>query len=178
MSRREGRARLVALAGAWLSVWLGGAAGAQSAPGLSGDRLQRMSPAELDQLYRSAQPGLQPRGKVRGVPIVSPGKAFGPVASRATRVVWQGKVFRDDGATAVNRFFGLRVIEGNLYQGTSWLDGRPSLILDYEKTSVVYGRYRDEIRQVAPGLYLGVMYARKPNGPVFTRYFAFETPTG
>jgi hypothetical protein len=134
-----------------------------------------MSPAQLDALYRAAAPGPQPRGRVRGVPIVSPGRALGPAMSKAARVVWQGKVFRDDGTTAVNRFFGVRAVAGNLSYAPSWLDGRPSLVLDYQGTSLVYGRYRDEIRQVAPGLYLGVMFARTASGPEFTRYFAFET---
>lgn len=145
-------------------------------PALTGDRLLRMSAAELDQIYRSVAPGTQPRGKVRGLPIVSPGTPQGPSRSRAARVVWQGKVFRDDGVTAVNRFFGVRAIAGNLYYAPSWLDGRPSLILDYQGTSLVYGRYRDEIRQVGPGLYLGLMFARTREGAAFTRYFAFETP--
>jgi hypothetical protein len=148
---------------------------ASAAAALTGERLQTMSAAELDTLYRNAGPGVQPRGRVRGIPIVSPGKKMGPAMSRAARVVWQGKVFNDDGATAVNRFFGVRAIQGKLSQGTSWLDGRPSLILDYQGTSVVYGRYRDEIRQVGPNLYLGVMHARDPAGPILTRYFAFET---
>ena len=65
----------------------------------------------------------------------------------AARLIWQGKVFSDDGTTAVNRFFGTSVVSGNVYQGKSWLDGRPSLILDYQGTSLVYGRYRDEIRR-------------------------------
>ncbi|GAC1467784.1 MAG: hypothetical protein NVSMB9_09780 [Isosphaeraceae bacterium] len=141
----------------------------------TGDLLQKLSPSQLDQLYRSAGPGILPAGKVRGVPIVLPGKPLGPSLSRATRVVWQGKVIRDDGLTAVNRFFGVRVIEGNLCLGSSWVDGRPSLILDYQETSLVYRRYRDEIRQISPGLYLGVMHARTSNGPAFTRYFALET---
>src|SRR4051794_34552007 len=98
---------------------------------------------------------------------------MGPTMSRAARVVWQGKVFSDDGASAVNRFFGAKVIRGNVYQGKSWLDGRPSLVLDYQGTSLLYGRYRDEIRQVAPGLYLGVMYTRTSKGVEFNKYFAF-----
>ena len=135
-----------------------------------------MSPAELDAaLPKRGTPGPQPRGRVHGIPIVSPGSPMGPTMSRAARVVWQGKVFRDDGRTAVNRFFGVRAIQGNLSYGPSWLDGRPSLILDYQGTSHIYGRYRDEIRRVAPGLYLGAMYARTKSAPTFTRYFAFET---
>ena len=66
------------------------------------------------------------------------------------------------------------MIQGNLYNAPSWVDGRPSLILDYQGTSLVYGRYRDEIRQVAPGLYLGAMFARAEPRPTFARYFAFE----
>ena len=150
-----------------------GALGQAAVQGVTGERIQHMTVGELDQLYRSAGPGVQPRGKVRGFTIVSPGKALGPVMSKSARVVWQGKVFRDDGTTAVNRFFGMRMIQGNLAYGTSWLDGRPSLTLDYLGTSRVYGRYRDEIRQVGPNLYLGLMYDR--TGPKFTRYFAFET---
>jgi hypothetical protein len=180
----KGKARgvlaAVAGAGAWLAA-VGAPArvaeGQTPAPQvLTGDRLLLMSAAELDALYRAVGPGIPPRGKVHGLPIVSPGSPSGPTMSRAARVVWQGKVFDDDGAGAVNRFFGARMIRGNVYQGASWLDGRPSLVLDYQGTSLVYGRYRDEIRQVGPGLYLGVMFARTRSGtPKFTRYFAFET---
>jgi hypothetical protein len=182
------RAGWRAIAGAWLAAsGLPGHVRAQSvstpstvavpavtAVTVTADFLVRMSPGELDHLYRSASPGLLPRGKVRGIPIVAPGSSLAPVMSRGARVVWQGKVFRDDGRTAVNRFFGVRMIQGNLYSGTSWIDGRPSLVLDYQGTSLVYGRYRDEIRQVAPGLYLGAMFARTEPVPTFTRYFAFE----
>lgn len=100
---------------------------------------------------------------------------MGPRMSRAARVVWQGKVFSDDGTSAINRFFGIQIIRGKVSQGISWLDGRPSLLLDYQGTSLLYGRYRDEIRQVAPGLYLGVMFTRTSRGVEFNKYFAFET---
>jgi hypothetical protein len=145
-----------------------------TAPAVTADRLVRMGPAELDALYRASGPGAAPRGRVRGIPIVAPGSRFAPAASRAGRVVWQGKVFGDDGGSAVNRFFGVRAVRGRVYHGPSWVDGRTSLVLDYQGTSLVYGRYRDEIREVAPGLYLGVMFARTQPAPTFTRYFAFE----
>ena len=41
-----------------------------------------------------------------GPPDRLPGAKIGPRASQAARVIWQGKVFSDDGTTAVNRFFG------------------------------------------------------------------------
>ena len=48
------------------------------------------------------------------------------------------------------------------------------MILDYEGTSKVYGHYRDEIREVAPGLYLGLMYDRTTNPASLKMYFAFD----
>ncbi len=190
--RRRGRAGWLTLAGACLASNLTATAEARvavaAAPpayppgianpapgGVTADALVRMDSSELDRLYRGANPGIQPRGRVRGVPIVSPGSPIAPTLSRGARIVWQGKVFRDDGRTAVNRFFGVQAVRGNLYYGTSWVDGRPSLVLDYQRTSLVYRRYRDEIRQVGPNLYLGVMHTRTEPVPTFTRYFAFET---
>ena len=51
-----------------------------------------------------------------------------------TRLVWQGKIFKEDGTGAVNRFFGVRMIKAEVYPGESWLDGGSSLILDYQNT--------------------------------------------
>ena len=181
-AKRRGRASLITLAGACLASNVPATAEAQapsvmatSPAGVTAESLVRMDAGELDRLYRNAYPGVQPTGRVRGLPIVSPGSPIAATLSRGARVVWQGKVFRDDGRTAVNRFFGVQAVRGNLYYGTSWVDGRPSLVLDYQGTSMVYGRYRDEIRQVGPNLYLGVMHARTEPAPTFTRYFAFET---
>jgi hypothetical protein len=42
--------------------------------------------------------------------------------------------------------------------GPSWLDDRPCVVLDYSRSSVVAGWIRDEIREVAPGLYLGLVW--------------------
>jgi hypothetical protein len=91
-----------------------------------------------------------------------------------TRLVWKGKVFDPVGGAAVNRFFGLPMIRAQVLQGQSWLDGAPSLVLDYSRTSRIYAQNRDEIRQVAPGLFLGLMYARTSPQPTFRMYFALE----
>lgn len=135
------------------------------------DDLVGLSGPQLDQLYRQSGPGRVPAGKVRGRALY-PDTRFGAARSRAAKAVWQGKVFRDD-STAVNRFFGLRMIEGRVYPGASWLDGNASMILDYQGTSRVYGSYRDEIREVAPNVYLGLMYARTEPTPTLKMYFAF-----
>ena len=139
------------------------------------DQLVRMTSGQLDALYRQAGPGAVPQGRVRGQALVSPGSRLAVPLSRGARVLWQGKVFHPDDSTAVNRFFGVRMIRGRVYPGSSWLDGRPSLILDYQGTSLVYGNFRDEIRQVGPGLYLGLMYARTSPQPALRAYFAFQS---
>jgi hypothetical protein len=46
--------------------------------------------------------------------------------------------------------------------------------MDYHETSRVWVDVRDEVREVAPGLYLGRMYRRKPCGPEFQFFFALE----
>ncbi len=137
--------------------------------------LARLTPAQLDALYRASTPGPMPSGKVRGRALIAPGSTFAGPLSAGSRLAWQGKVFNNADGSAVNRFFGVRAIRGRTYAGSSWLDGRPSLILDYAGTSRLYAANRDEIRQVAPGLYLGLMYARTSPSPTFKMYFAFQS---
>ena len=145
-----------------------GAATLDSAKGLIS-----YTPAGLESLYRTAQPAVPQPGWLKGQPLVKPGTRAGAIASKGARLVWQGKRFKADG-TARNRFFGLPMIQGKLTEGTSWLDGQPTLVLDYAETSLLYRPYRDEIREVAPGVFLGLMFDRRTNPPKFVRYFALE----
>lgn len=132
------------------------------------------SEAELLNLFRQGVAIAPPVGKVRGTPLIRPGTALGPHLSVAGRGVWQGKVFQDD-ATVVNRFFGIRSVRAKVSTQPSWIDGAPALVLDYQDTSRIYARYRDEIRQVAPGLLLGVMFDRCAPGRPIERFFVLET---
>jgi hypothetical protein len=140
----------------------------------SAESLAVLSPAQLEALYRQSPAGSLPQGWVRGTPLLRPGTAGAGVRSRVGRVFWQGKWFDSQSSTATNRFVGLPVISGRTGLGPSWLDGRPSLILDYNGTSRVYGPYRDEIRQVGPGVFLGLMYDRRIHPPRLVRMFVLE----
>jgi hypothetical protein len=140
------------------------------------DQLIGMTPAQIENVYRQGTAVAIPPGRVRGTALLAPGTRRARVVSRGARLLWQGKVFEPGEATAVNRFFGMRVIRGQLYEGPSWLDGRPSLVLDYIETSRIYADNRDEIREVAPGLFLGLMYNRTTSPPTLQMYFALETP--
>jgi hypothetical protein len=148
----------------------------QLPPPVSLDQLLSMSPAQIESVYRQGTAAAIPPGRVRGTALLAPGTRRARLVSRGARLLWQGKVFESDEATAVNRFFGMRVIRGQLYQGPSWLDGGPSLVLDYSQTSRIYADNRDEIRQIAPGLFLGLMYNRTTSPPELSMYFALETP--
>ena len=170
---------------AWVGVVLGLLAGSTargqepaqpgfaSGPAMTMEQIVRMSPEALDALYAQGVATAIPAGRVKGHALVAPGKRWAVPASKGARLVWQGKVFDPSGDGVVNRFFGLRMIRGNVYLAESWRDGQPALIIDYKDTSRVYARYRDEIRQVGPGLYLGLMYTRT-NPPELKRYFALE----
>ena len=172
--RVAGIGNAVVLAWAWLA---GGPAHAQSrdpAAGLTLEGLVGMDREALDALYAQAGPGPIPDGRARGRLLARPGSRLARPISNAARVAWQGKVFLPERQMAINRFFGLRMIRANLAYGPSWRDGRPAIILDYAETSRVYARNRDEVREVAPGLYLGLMYARTCPEPSLKLYFAIE----
>jgi hypothetical protein len=160
------------------SMAVGEARGQGPAPapstGVTLDALLRMSPAEIEALYGQGTAVALPTGRVRGTALLAPGTWRARPLSRGARLFWQGKVIEPDQSTAVNRFFGMRMIRGRLSQGPSWLDGAPALILDYSQTSRIYARNRDEIRQVAPGLFLGLMYDRTTAPPRLSMYFALE----
>jgi hypothetical protein len=148
-------------------------AGAQT-PAVSVGQLLRMSGPELDALYRQGSVAGIPPGRVRGTAILAPGTRRNEAMARGTRLVWQGKVFDPAESSAVNRFFGLPIVRAQVYQEQSWLDGAPTLVLDYSRSSQIYAQNRDEIRQIAPGLLLGLMYARTTPQPTLRMYFVLE----
>ena len=118
-------------------------------PAVGVAQLLQMSGTELEALYRQGSVAGMPPGRVRGTAILAPGTRRNQAIARGTRLVWQGKEFNPTESSAVNRFFGLPVVRAQVYQEHSWLDGAPTLVLDYSETSRIYARNRDEIRQVS-----------------------------
>ena len=123
--------------------------------------LLAMSQNELDHLFRESEPGPIPEGKGEGTAIVAPGTAAAKVMARLAHwLFWQGKVFNPASSDLKNRItpFGIRSIRAQVYLDESWLDQRPTIVLDYSKSSFVAQKIRDEIREVGPGIYLGKVY--------------------
>jgi hypothetical protein len=123
--------------------------------------LTGLSQAELDDLFRRSPAGDLPDGDALGTAIVAPGSELeGPVLWLTRWLAWQGKVFDRSRATLLNKVgpLGLHLIRARVYVAPSWFDNQPAIILDYSRTSLLARRVRDEIREVSPGTYLGIVY--------------------
>ncbi|WP_327707005.1 hypothetical protein [Streptomyces decoyicus] len=139
------------------------------------DELLTLSRAELDRLFRAGHPGAIPRGEGRGTVLTARGaKVSKAVAKLALLLAWQGKVFDRDGGGLRNRVtpFGIRAIRAKVYRDESLLDGGDCIVLDYSRTSLVAHRIRDEIRQIGPRLYLGIVYWGRRRILTFSLHFA------
>ena len=125
------------------------------------NQLMNMSRSQLDDLFRQIPAGDIPNGEAQGTAIIAPGTQIEEAAAKFIHLfVWQGKEF--DAAQGVLRNeilpIGLKAVIAKVYQDTSWFDGKECVALDYSQTSIIAHWIRDEIRQVAPGLYLGIVY--------------------
>jgi hypothetical protein len=124
-------------------------------------QLMEMSQQELDELFTRSAAGPIPDGPAKGTAIIAPGTRFSDeIAQIINLFAWQGKTFDAARGTLTNKIsaLGLNAIIADVYKGDSWLDHKECIILDYSKTSLLARRVRDEIRQVAPNLYLGKVY--------------------
>ena len=116
---------------------------------------------KLDDLFRSSPSGRIPVGDSEGTLIFAPGSALAVPVSRLVRMTaWKGKIFDPNTATLRNKVgpLGTLAVTGNVYAGPSWLDASPAIILDYSHTTSMARWIRDEIREVAPGVFLGLVY--------------------
>lgn len=131
--------------------------------------LLRISGPDLDDLYRGGTVIEIPRGPGAGTAIFAPGRAVGRLLAKITaRAAWQGKVIDRDGTRLVNLVSPLRrrAIAAKVYEADSWLDGDRAIFIDYSETSMVARWVHDEIREIAPDLYLGLVYVRSRRLPL------------
>lgn len=124
-------------------------------------QLLKMSQKELDDIFTASEAGPIPDGQADGTAIVAAGTSFtDEIAKFINLFAWQGKVFDAKAGYLKNRIgpFGLNAIIAKVYKAPSWLDGKECIVLDYSDTSLVAHWIRDEIRLIAPNLYLGKVY--------------------
>lgn len=140
------------------------------------DALVRMSREELEALYCQAPPAPMLDGYYRGKSIRWAGTCLAVPDSKMTGCLWKGKHFDSCSNSLTNQWCcGVKNVHAHVCCGDSWLDGKPALIMDYRGVSPVVWRHgRDELREICPGLYLGVMFKDKCPEPKFVRFFALE----
>ena len=127
-------------------------------------QLLKMSQAQLDELFTNSATGEIPNGEAQGTAIIAPGTTYSPeIASFINHFAWQGKNFDAAKGVLTNRVLalGINAILAKIYKGTSWLDGKECIVLDYSETSLLAHWVRDEIRQIGPSFYLGKVYWEK-----------------
>jgi len=124
-------------------------------------QLQKMSKDELDALFGRSPAGELPDGEAEGIVLLAPGTSLeGPAEKLIHLLIWKGKVFDREKGELLNEIlpFGLKAVRAKVYKEASWFDGKETIVLDYSKTSLVAHWIRDEIREVSPGVYLGLVY--------------------
>lgn len=126
----------------------------------------KLSAEQLDEIFRNAPAGNIPQGEGEGTAIIAPGTVVSDTIAKFVHIFsWKGKVFEPDpmhphGTTLKNRLLllGTKAIIAQVYKRDSWLDGKECIVLDYSQTSFVAHWIRDEIREVTPGVYLGIVW--------------------
>lgn len=139
-------------------------------------QLLSMSQETLDNLFSNSPSGDIPNGEGQGTAIIAPGTKYSAeIAALINTFGWQGKTFDAAHGTLRNRILasGLNAIVAEVYKTASWFDNKECIVLDYSKTSLVAEHIRDEIRQIGPGIYLGIVYWDKNR----TIHFSLQFPT-
>lgn len=127
-------------------------------------QLAAMRPASRDEVFRASPAGGVPSGKADGLALLPLPAPLAKAAATVIRLLlWKGKVFDPVKGDLRNRLtpIDLKAVRAKVDPGSSWFDGADCIVLDYSRTSVVFSLIRDEIREVAPGTYLGLVFVRR-----------------
>jgi short-subunit dehydrogenase len=122
--------------------------------------LMSMSRERLDELFATSEVGEPIEGHVDGVGLALGGLSasipFTIIREFIRAAAWQGKTFDSEHSAARNIMspFRLPLLSADTRVSSETLDGRPSLIVDFSRTTGL--PVWDEVRQVGPTLYLGV----------------------
>jgi hypothetical protein len=133
---------------------------ALASPALAGPpiaALREATPCCWEALFRDGTLGCGPFGSTRGTVLYADGR-HPRLQALLQGVVWKGKTFHGDG-TFTNRWLGgVQAVSAAVCEEPSWLDGQPCLVMQYAPDAPVFGNVRDELRQIAPGVWLGRSY--------------------
>jgi shikimate 5-dehydrogenase len=115
----------------------------------------------LGVLFAAGTAGAIPDGRGKGTVLFGTGgRAARVAAALCYALAWRGKVVnaRQGRLRNILTPLGIKAIEAAVYKQDSWYDGETCIVLDYSKTSLLARMIRDEIREIAPGVYLGLVF--------------------
>ncbi len=139
--------------------------------------LENLPPCQLADLFTRADVGHPITGVARGKLIYLTDRTLPKIKLKLAASVWRGKCATEDGYF-VNRWIGGRkAIDSHYVVGPSWVDGKPAVIMEYAPGTKLFWNMHDELREIAPGLYLGPVYERFPC-PKFRGYIALQLECG
>jgi hypothetical protein len=161
----------------------------QETQGVDLARLRQMTFPELEALYRAAKRPFAISdldGDAKGAMLAWRTPSRGPLASllrafgSSSIFPWQGKSFKSRGSDlgeGINRINLLRKMRwfpfGTRFDA-SFLDGGPTFVLDYARPGnpPLIRNIVDEVREVAPGLYMGPAALNVRGRPRLILFFA------
>jgi hypothetical protein len=135
-------------------------------------QLKRLNLCGLDRLFAQAPPGEIPLGYARGQVLLMTDARCPKLRARLASSAWKGKHFCE-GGEFINQWPGFTALRGKIEPGVSSYDDKPCLVLDYPPGTPLFGNMRDEMREIAPGLYLARLYEICPCQR-FVGYFAIQ----
>jgi shikimate 5-dehydrogenase len=115
----------------------------------------------LGELFGAGTAGAIPDGRGKGTVLLGTGgRAARVAAALCYALAWRGKVVnaRQGRLRNILTPLGIQAIEAAVYKQDSWYDGETCIVLDYSKTSLLARMVRDEIREIAPGVFLGLVF--------------------
>ena len=141
---------------------------------LSFESLGKMNSHQLEELYRNGKVFEPSDGYLKGRAFPKPDKFGHQLRSETIGLVWKGKNIYTNDAIMLNQVGKKQMVAASISKEESWLDGKPSVIFDYASGPKWAQKARDEVREIAPGLYLGIMYYRDCPCPKMAMFFALE----
>ncbi len=136
-------------------------------------QLLAMSQQQLDDIFGSSPAGDVPSGEAQGTAIIASGTVFSSeIAEVISLFGWKGKTFDAVHGTLRNRLLAFESTPSSprSTKAPAGSTARSASCSITRRTSTVASHIRDEIRQIGPGMYLGIVFWDKKR----TIHFALQ----
>jgi hypothetical protein len=142
-----------------LGMWLITATAVSAGEPAAIAAFRQLSPCDYEAMFAIGEPVKPPAAKYRGAVLWVETAACPRIRARLQNTVWKGKHF-DECGCFTNCFPGFEALPACGRIEASWADGKPAFVMDYPSDYRLFGNNRDELRQVAPGVWLGRVWLR------------------